>query len=91
MAKDTARDLVWNFVMAAVCRNWEIGIDDVRKEIPTDREISDRTIRDVLNTAAEYHWLEKEKQQSHTWKPTVRRADTIPEGSREPDSSQYQL
>ncbi len=66
MPKHTSRDVVWNFVVLAVCRNWIFKIDDVRQEIPVERDVSNQTIQNVLNTAVDQGYLKK-KEQPSTW------------------------
>lgn len=51
----------------AVCRNWVFDLDDVRQEIPSETEITDQTIQDVLYTAVDQGYLKEKESQSHTW------------------------
>jgi hypothetical protein len=82
MVKHTARDKVWCEAMTLAFEHKATGDPITMRRIRGrlilgDGPPSDRTIRDVLNTMADQHWLCKEKPQSHSWLPgeVFRRVD----------------
>lgn len=67
MTKHTSRDAVWNYAMQYAVAKECFKLDEIRSRI--SERVSDRTIRDTLNTMVDQGWLSKETAQSHGWGP----------------------
>lgn len=67
MTKHTTRDRVWNQALQFAMSGKEFRLDQIQMAISED--VSDRTVRDTLNTMVDHGWLSKEAVRSHSWMP----------------------
>lgn len=70
MTKHTARDKVWDQALQRAMAEESFKVDRIRGGISVD--VSDRTIRDTLNTMVDQGWLSKETPHAHEWAPGPR-------------------
>ena len=73
MTKHTSRDSVWDHAL-------RLAVDKERFNVQSMRDIitetmSDRTVRDTLNTMVDRGWLSKESPHSNEWVPGPRISD----------------
>jgi hypothetical protein len=67
MAKHTGRDLVWDRALQHAINEESFKLDEIAEHESVD--VSERTIRDTLNTLTELGWLSKEAPKSNEWNP----------------------
>ena len=70
MTKHTGRDDVWDHALRLALDEECFKLQRVRDA--ASEELSDRTIRDTLNTMTDKGWLSKQTPQSHEWNPGPR-------------------
>lgn len=83
MTKHTSRDEVWNEALRRALLEESFKIEHIQRY--TDDKMSNRTIRDTLNTMVELGWLTKDSPKAHRWRPgpKVRDSKKIEENFKE--------